>query len=111
MVDPGAVITDRGKSNMANNMAENEGQERDNPPAKGETKQPSGPWKWLRNNRAVAFLLESYCELRYKMIWPTFQEARAMTIIVISFSAAVSAFLTLEDTGLFKLFQLITSGK
>jgi preprotein translocase SecE subunit len=97
---------------VENNMAENEGRERDNPPAKGETEQPSGRWKRLRNNRAaVAFLLESYRELRYKMTWPTFQEARAMTIIVISLSAAVSAFLTLEDTGLFKLFQLITGGK
>ena len=111
MLEPGAAITDRGRSNVANNMAENEGRERDNLPAKGETKQPSSPWKRLRNNRAVAFLLESYRELRYKVTWPTFQEARAMTIIVISFSAAVSAFLTLEDTGLFKLFQLITGGK
>ena len=111
MVEPGAAITDRGRSNVANNMAGNEGRECDNLPAKGETKQPSGPWKRLRNNRAVAFLLESYHELRYKVTWPTFQEARAMTIIVISLSAAVSAFLTWEDTGLFKLFQLITGGK
>jgi len=111
MVESGAAIPDRGGSNVENNMAENEGRERDNPPAKGETKQPSGRWKRLRNNRAVAFLLESYRELRYKVTWPTFQEARAMTIFVISLSAAVSAFLTLEDTGLFKLFQLITGGK
>ena len=96
---------------MANNIAENEGRERENSPAKSETKQPSGQWKRLRNSRAVAFLLESYRELRYKVTWPTFQEARSMTIIVTSFSAAVSAFLTLEDTGLFKLFQLITRGK
>jgi preprotein translocase SecE subunit len=111
MVEPGAVITDLGRSNVANNMAENEGREPDNPSAKGETKQPSGRWKRLRNNRAIAFLLESYRELRYKVTWPTFQEARSMTIIVISLSAAVSAFLTLEDTGLFRLFQLITGGK
>ena len=72
--------------------------------------QPSGRWKRLLRNRAVTFLLESYRELRYKVTWPTFHEARTMTIIVISLSAAVSAFLTLEDTGLLKLFRLITGG-
>ena len=96
---------------MAHNMAENEGRARTNSPAKGETKQPSGQWKRLRNNRAVAFVLESYRELRYKVTWPTLQEARSMTIIVISLSAAISALLTLEDTGLLKLFQLIAGGK
>ena len=111
MVKPGAVIPDRERSNVANNTAENEGRERDNSPAKDETKQPSGRWKRLRNNRAVAFLLASYRELRYKVTWPTFQEARSMTILVISLSAAVSVLLTVEDTGLLKLFQLITGGK
>jgi preprotein translocase SecE subunit len=96
---------------VVNNTAEHEGRARDNSLAKGETKQPSGRWKRLRNNRAVAFLLASYRELRDKVTWPTFQEARSMTIIVISLSAAVSALLTLEDTGLLKLFQLIAGGK
>ena len=96
---------------MANTMAEHEGRARGNPLAKGETKQPSGRWKRLRNNRAVAFLLESYRELRYKVTWPTFKEARSMTMLVILLSAAVSALLTVEDTGLLKLFQLITSGR
>ncbi len=98
---------------MANNKAENagdEGRERANRPVEGETKLPSGQPKRWRNNRATAFLLESYRELRYKVTWPTFREARTMTIVVISLSAAVSAFLTLEEVGLSKLFRLITGG-
>jgi preprotein translocase subunit SecE len=87
-----------------------ERRERDNRPVKRETKQPSGLWKRLRNNRAIAFLFEAYRELRYKVTWPTFQEARNMTVVVIILSAAVSAFLALADVGLFKLFQLLTGG-
>jgi preprotein translocase SecE subunit len=55
-------------------------------------------------------VLEAYDELRHKVTWPTFQEARNMTIVVILLSAAVSAFLALADLGLFKLFQLISGG-
>ena len=98
---------------MANKMAEkkkDEGRERDNRPARREAKQPSSLQKRLLRNRSIAFLLESYRELRYKVTWPTFEEARNMTIVVILLSAAVSAFLALADAGLFKLFQLISGG-
>ena len=85
-----------------------EGREHANRSLKRETKEPFDRRIRLRNNRFVAFLLESYREIRYKVTWPTFDEARNMTTIVILLSAAVSAFLTLADTGLFKLFQLIS---
>lgn len=100
---------------MANKMAEQkqEGRQARNarPSAKRETKQQSsGLWKRIRRIRWVTFVLEAYDELRHKVTWPTFQEARNMTIVVILLSAAVSAFLALADLGLFKLFQLISGG-
>jgi len=96
---------------VANKMVEKkreERRERDNRPVKRETRQSSGLWKRLRKNRAFAFVLEAYNELRYKVTWPTFEEARNMTIVVILLSAAVSAVLALADAGLFKLFQIIS---
>ena len=77
---------------------------------KRETKQSSGLWKRIRKIRWVTFVFEAYNELRYKVTWPTFQEARNMTIVVILLSAAVSAFLFLADLGLFNLFKLISGG-
>jgi preprotein translocase SecE subunit len=100
---------------VANKMAEQKQEGRrereSRQPAKRETRQQSsGLWKNLRRRRAVAFLLEAYDELRHKVTWPTFEEARNMTIVVIVLSAAVSAFLALADVGLLQLFRLI-SGK
>ena len=62
----------------------------------------------FRNWRSVRFVRESYHELRYKVTWPTFLEARNMTIIVIVLSTAVGLLLGLVDAGLFQLFKLIT---
>ena len=76
--------------------------------SKREGKQSPGRFARLRNARAIKFVLEAYRELRYKVTWPTFQEARNMTIIVILLSAAVSLVLFLADIGLFRLFQLIS---
>ena len=100
---------------MANKMAEQKQErrrERENRQlAKRDTKQQSsGLWKNLRRRRSIAFLLEAYDELRHKVTWPTFQEARNMTIVVILLSAAVSAFLALADVGLLQLFRLISGG-
>ncbi len=95
-------------------MAEKNKEEQREPgnrPVKRETEQSPGRWKRLRSNRALAFVLESYRELRYKVTWPTFEEARNMTIVVILFSAAVSAVLFLADFGLLKLFQLISGAQ
>jgi preprotein translocase SecE subunit len=65
----------------------------------------------FRNNRIVRFAREAYYELRYKVTWPTFQEARNMSFVVIGLSAAIGIFLGLADLGLFQLFKLITGGR
>ena len=65
----------------------------------------------FRNNRIVRFAREAYYELRYKVTWPTFQEARNMSFVVIGLSAAIGLFLGLADLGLFQVFKLITGGR
>jgi len=62
----------------------------------------------FRNSRLVRFVREAYHELRYKVTWPTFEEARNMTFVVIGLSIAVGLVLWIADVGLFQLFQLIT---
>jgi preprotein translocase subunit SecE len=64
----------------------------------------------FRNWRIVRFVRESYRELRYKVTWPTFVEARNMTLIVILLSTVVGLILGLLDQGLLSLFTFI-SGK
>jgi preprotein translocase SecE subunit len=81
---------------------------RESKPVKRESKQPSKFQSNLRKNRVVRFVREAYQELRYKVTWPTFQEARNMTFVVIALSAAVGILLGIADLGLFKLFQLIS---
>jgi preprotein translocase SecE subunit len=94
---------------VANKMAEKKKEERrDSRTVKQTGKQAPGRLARLRRNRLIAFFLESYRELRYKVTWPTFPEARNMTFVVIVLSAAVAAVLALADLGLFKLFQLIS---
>lgn len=63
--------------------------------------------KRLRNNKLGRFLYEAYYELRYKVTWPTFREARNMTAVVIALSAVVGIILAAADYGLHKLFLLI----
>jgi preprotein translocase SecE subunit len=58
--------------------------------------------------RLFRFPYEAYYELRYKVTWPTFEEARNMTIAVIALSVALGIVLGLVDIGLFQLFRLIT---
>ena len=72
--------------------------------ATASTKKPGG----FRNSALVSFVRESYRELRYKVTWPTFQQARNMTLIVIALSTVVGVILGLVDAGLFQLFKLIT---
>jgi preprotein translocase SecE subunit len=66
--------------------------------------------KGFRNWRVVRFVREAYHELRYKVTWPTFQEARNMTLVVIALSTIIGLILGLVDAGLFQLFRLV-SGK
>ncbi len=74
-----------------------------------ETKPSSATQSRFRNNRIARFVREAYHELRYKVTWPTFQEARNMTLVVIALSVAVGLVLGAADIGLLRLFQLVTS--
>lgn len=64
----------------------------------------------FRQSRIGRFILEAYYELRHKVTWPTFEEARNMTIAVIVLSAVIGGILALVDFGLVRLFLLISSG-
>ena len=79
-------------------------------PATRDKKQAS----WLtrfRRNRFGNFIYEAYYELRHKVTWPTFLEARNMTVIVIILSLILAAVLAAVDYGLYNLFLLISGGR
>jgi preprotein translocase SecE subunit len=85
--------------------------ERQSKPVRRETKAAPASAKkpgGFANRPTVRFVREAYRELRYKVTWPTFLEARNMTIAVILLSLVVGLVLGLVDAGLFQLFQLIT---
>ncbi|GAC1379069.1 MAG: hypothetical protein NVSMB33_04010 [Ktedonobacteraceae bacterium] len=74
--------------------------------------QSKSPTNWqirLRNNRYIRFIFDAYYELRHKVTWPSFHEARTMTIVVILLSIAVGLVLWIADLGLQSLFFLLTS--
>ena len=75
---------------------------------KRESKQSPTFWARFRNYKPVRFVREAYHELRYKVTWPTFPEARNMTFVVIALSAAIALLLWIVDLGLTKLFFLFT---
>jgi len=62
----------------------------------------------LRSNRYIRFILDAYYELRHKVTWPSFSEARTMTIVVILLSGAVGLVLWVVDLGLQYLYFLLT---
>jgi preprotein translocase subunit SecE len=62
----------------------------------------------LRNTRLGRFILDAYYELRHKVTWPTWQEARNMTVVVIILSAVIGAILAGVDYGLYQLFSFIS---
>jgi preprotein translocase SecE subunit len=76
---------------------------------KRESKQSPTFWTRFKNYKPVRFVREAYNELRYKVTWPTFQEARNMTFVVIGLSLAISLLLWIADIGLLRLFQLFTN--
>jgi preprotein translocase SecE subunit len=82
--------------------------ERENKPVRRESKQPSETSIRFRNNRIVRFARDAYQELRYKVTWPTFVEARNMTIVVLALSGAVGILLGIVDGGLTQLFLILT---
>ncbi|QBD80314.1 preprotein translocase subunit SecE [Ktedonosporobacter rubrisoli] len=65
----------------------------------------------FRNSAIGRFIIEAYYELRHKVTWPTFEEARNMTIAVIALSAVIGGILAIEDFGLYHLVLLISGGK
>jgi len=65
----------------------------------------------LRNSKTGRFIYDAYYELRYKVNWPTFEEARTMAILVVIISAVLGLLIFGVDTGLNRLFLLITTGK
>ncbi|GAC1363607.1 MAG: hypothetical protein PVS3B1_27010 [Ktedonobacteraceae bacterium] len=65
----------------------------------------------LRNSKAGRFIYDAYYELRYKVTWPTFEEARNMAILVVIISAVLGLLIAGTDFGLYRLFTLITTGK
>jgi len=77
---------------------------RDARPGQASTKKSGG----FRNQALVRFARESYRELRYKVTWPTFVEARNMTLIVILLSTIIGLILGLVDQGLLQAFKAIT---
>jgi preprotein translocase SecE subunit len=120
----GTITLDRERLNVANKMADKKksanqsiaaesnvrGSEKvQSKSTKRETKPSPSFWTRFRNYRMVRFVREAYHELRYKVTWPTFQEARNMTLVVIALSAAIGILLGVVDLGLFKLFQLISN--
>lgn len=65
----------------------------------------------VRKTKVGRFIYDSYYELRYKVTWPTFLEARNMTIAVVILCAVLGAILSLVDFGLYRLVVLIIGGK
>jgi preprotein translocase subunit SecE len=119
----GTITLDRERLNVANKMADKKksasqsiatesnvrGSEKvQSKSTKRESKQTSSFWTRFRNYRMVRFVRESYHELRYKVTWPTFQEARNMTIVVIALSAVIAAILGIADAALLQLFRLFS---
>ena len=83
---------------------------RDKGPSAAKPSSAKGPAKWqirLRSNRYVRFIFDAYYELRHKVTWPTFHEARNMTIVVLLLSAAIGILLGVVDYGLQNLYVLL----
>ncbi len=76
--------------------------------ARRDTKNSPGTIQRLRNGRVGRFITEAYYELRHKVTWPTFEEARNMTVVVIIISVVIGGILGLFDYGLYNLFLYIS---
>jgi preprotein translocase SecE subunit len=81
-----------------------------NKPAAGRSTKGPSLFARLRNNRIGRFGFEAYYELRHKVTWPTFEEARNMTVMVLIISAVLGGLLSLIDLGLYHLFLLVING-
>jgi len=73
-----------------------------------DTKSSPNVLQRFRNGRIGRFISEAYYELRHKVTWPTFIEARNMTFVVIVISVVIGAILGAVDYGLYNLFLAIS---
>lgn len=106
-----AVAREQDESKTQERKPESKTVRRDNKgPSTAKPYSAKGPAKWqirLRGNRYVRFILDAYYELRHKVTWPTFHEARNMTIVVLLLSAAIGILLGVVDYGLQNLYVLL----
>jgi preprotein translocase SecE subunit len=111
MVEPKAKGVERDKElSKPSKAAAREREERKEKSTRRETKSSSPTlMSNLRKNAITRFFLDAYQELRFKVTWPTFEEARNMTIAVLALSAVIGAILGIADFGLLHLYQLITA--
>lgn len=105
MEEPGARVSEQEQKRT---KVSARGERQSKQTAKREVKAAPSTGKRFRDRQVVSFVREAYRELRYKVTWPTFPEARNMTLIVIALSTVVGIILGLVDAGLFQLFRLIT---
>jgi preprotein translocase SecE subunit len=75
------------------------------------TKESTSKASRFRNHPIVRFLFESYYELRFKVTWPTFRQARNMTAVVVVLSVVIGTILATADFGFHRLFLLMIGAK
>ena len=114
MVEAGARGSEKAESAKTSQAERDERKGQQKVQSKAVRREGKSSPSWMlrfRNSRVGRFIFEAYYELRYKVTWPTFIEARNMTIAVIVLSVVIGGMLALADFGLFKLFVLITGAK
>lgn len=108
MAEPQAKSVEREKEQSKTVKAAARGRDERKEPAKRRETKSSSTWQSnLRKNKYVRFMLEAYYELRHKVTWPTFEEARNMTVVVIVLSVVIGIILGIADFGLLHLYKLI----
>lgn len=101
---------EKSASKAATREVRKEQTKQESKPVRRDTKSSPTLVARIRRTKLGRFLLDAYYELRHKVTWPTFQEARNMTIAVILLSAVIGGILALADFGLFHLFTLVNTG-
>lgn len=106
-VEARAKGVERDKEQSKTAKAAARGRDERKEPAKRRETKSSSTMQNVRKNKYVRFVLEAYYELRHKVTWPTFEEARNMTVVVIVLSVVIGIILGIADFGLLHLYQLI----
>lgn len=63
-------------------------------------------FKYLNSEKPASLLIDTETELK-KVSWPTWEDARHSTVIVLIFVAACAAYLTVVEFALAKLFRMV----